>query len=220
MGERVVINRHMASPSCEASPISVEFLVLHYSAASLEETLRIFKDAARKVSAHLVVGRDGEIFELVKCWDGIAHKAWHAGESRFETAEKTWEGFNDFSIGVELVNFNGNILPYSSRQYEALHAVIAHLQSCYPALRNVRRIVGHEHIAAFRGKCDPGWCFDWPGLFKTCYPGQEAPELRAALDSETRAAVEKLAALFSPQERASDRLWGALSCLLEKALSK
>lgn len=219
MNGKSAVNRHMASPNFDAQPVSVEFLVLHYSAAGLEETLRIFKDPQRKVSAHLVIGAEGEVFETVKCWDGIAQRAWHAGESRLELCGRVWEGFNDFSLGIELVNFNGNLLSYTPRQYQALFSVLAHLQGLYPALRDAQRVVGHEQIAGHRGKCDPGWCFEWETFFKTAFPGQAVPERLPRLNEDIRNALEKLAGLFSPQERASDRMWSALSNLVEKALA-
>ena len=220
MAGKILLNRHMASPNCDAGPIDVQFLVIHYSAASLEETLRICKDPQRKVSAHLVIGPEGETFEVVKCWDGIAGRAWHAGESRIETPQGASCGFNDFSIGIELANFNGNLLPYTTRQYEVLCAVISHLQTHYPALKEAGSVVGHEHIAGFRGKIDPGWCFDWERIFRSCFPGQIVPERKPVLEPEIKSALEKLVALFSVQETTSDRLWSALNSLLEKTLGR
>ena len=72
-----------------------------------------------------------------------------------------WKGFNDFSIGIELVNYNGNVFPYTDQQYEALAQVILHLKSKYSSLKQAKRIVGHEHISGFRGKADHGHLFDW-----------------------------------------------------------
>ena len=116
-------NREFTSPNYDPVEIPVEFLVLHYTAGDLASTLELFLDPAREVSAHLIIAEDGEVFELVPCWDGLVHKAWHAGRSFWIDPEKKWEEFNNFSIGIEIVNLNGNLFPYSERQYQALAEV-------------------------------------------------------------------------------------------------
>ena len=45
-------NRQFRSPNFDAVQIPVEFLVLHYTAENLQDTLEIFKDTNRKVSSH------------------------------------------------------------------------------------------------------------------------------------------------------------------------
>jgi len=186
------------SPNFSDLQIRVEFLVLHYTAASLERTLEIFTSRQTEVSAHLVIDHDGVVYELVECLDGTAKRAWHAGRSHFEAyqsgALRKLEGFNDFSIGIELVNLNGNVFPYTEAQYTSLFALINSLKSRYPALQHPEAIVGHEQIAGFRGKADPGRCFEWERLFAVCYPNQGAPS-RASVCSEPLA--ERLRALVS-----------------------
>ena len=105
-----------------------------------------------KVSAHLVIRRDGELIQYVP----FSRRAWHAGESR-------WGGrtaCNDFSIGIELEGCD--TLPYTDRQYDVLIGVVRALRSAYPAI-TTDRIVGHCHIAPGR-KTDPGPYFDWARL--------------------------------------------------------
>jgi N-acetyl-anhydromuramyl-L-alanine amidase AmpD len=155
--------------------IPVDFVVLHFTAASLERTLKIFMDPATEVSAHLVIDRDGSVYELVDCLNGEARRAWHAGRSRYESARGAFEGFNDRSIGIELVNLNGNIFPYTERQYAALFRIIETLKRVYPTLSDPDSIVGHEQVAGFRGKSDPGRRFEWSRLFSVCYPNQGMP---------------------------------------------
>jgi len=172
------------SPNFSDLTIPAEFVVLHFTAASLERTVGIFTDPASEVSAHLVIDRDGSVYEMVDCMNGEAKRAWHAGRSRYETLRGSdrvlAEGLNDRSIGIELVNLNGNLFPYTERQYAALFRTIESLKRLYPALNNPDSIVGHEQVAGFRGKSDPGICFEWSRLFALCYPGQGAP-LRQAL---------------------------------------
>ena len=155
----------------------MEFLVLHYTSVSLAKTLEIFQNPKAKASAHLVIDQSGEIYELVSCLNGLCHKAWHAGGTHFSPAGTTTilQGFNNFSIGIELVNYNGNFYPYTKEQYEALQALLKELKTYYPALKDPNRVLGHEHIASHRGKVDPGHGFDWPLFFKMNYPKVKAP---------------------------------------------
>ena len=83
------------------------FLVFHYTAGTdLEGTIRSFSDPARRASAHLVVGRDGEIVQCVP----LNHIAWHAGQSSWTVPGQggrrgqTYTGLNEYSIGIEIVN--------------------------------------------------------------------------------------------------------------------
>lgn len=190
------ISSDIRSPNFTDLEIGVEFLVVHYSAANLQRTLDIFKSPTSEVSAHIVIDKDGAVYELVPCLDGKAMRAWHAGRSRLEVSTRQGprvvESFNDRSIGVELINENGNIFPYTERQYRSLFAVIERLKALYPALHHPESIVGHEQIAGFRGKCDPGLLFEWARLFAFCYPDQGAPT-RGAVASQ--AFVEKLSGL-------------------------
>jgi N-acetylmuramoyl-L-alanine amidase len=167
------------SPNFTDLEMPVEFVVLHFTAATLERTLEIFVDPGSEVSAHLVIDRDGSIYELVPCLGGSARRAWHAGKSRMELStngdSQLIESFNDRSIGIELVNLNGNLFRYTEAQYASLFGLIERLKSLYPALDRPEVIVGHEQVAGFRGKSDPGLCFEWERLFAVCYPNLGAP---------------------------------------------
>ena len=164
------INRSYRSPNFAKTDIDVKFLILHYTAQDLKGTLDIFLNPQNGVSSHLVLDTDGQFYELVKCWDGTTYKTFHAGKSFWKDPQNTiWKGFNEFAIGIEIINWNGNVLDYTEAQYTALLEAIKHLQNLYPELKNPERILGHEHIAGYRGKSDPGYCFDWPRVFKEAY---------------------------------------------------
>ncbi len=165
------IQKTAFSPNCEQKSIKVEFLVLHYTSTSLSHTLDLFSAPQSRVSSHLVISSTGRVYEVVGCMKGMCFKAWHAGESHWTTKEKQWKNFNNFSVGVELVNKNGNLFAYRWEQYKSLKALLTTLKEHYPALRDPDRVVGHEHIAGHRGKVDPGHCFDWPLFFKMNYKG-------------------------------------------------
>ena len=72
-------------------------IVIHYSAGSTAlSTVNYLINEKTPVSAHLVIARDGKIFQLVD----FNTQAWHAGKSHF--LGKT--ALNTCSIGIELEN--------------------------------------------------------------------------------------------------------------------
>lgn len=108
--------------------------------------------AKHRVSAHVLVRRDGSIVQFVP----FHRRAWHAGVSSYDGRENC----NDFSIGIELEGTD--TLPYESAQYQVLATLIDALRIAYPSLSK-QRIVGHSEIAPER-KTDPGHAFDWNRL--------------------------------------------------------
>lgn len=105
--------------------------------------------AGLRVSAHLLIRRDGALTQYVS----FDKRAWHAGASAFDGRSCC----NDFSIGIELEGCDDQ--PYAPEQYSALARVTQALQRRYPAIGN-ERIVGHSDVAPQR-KTDPGIAFDW-----------------------------------------------------------
>jgi AmpD protein len=105
-----------------------------------------------KVSAHLLIRRDGESIQYVP----FHQRAWHAGVS-------CWQGrecCNDFTIGIELEG--DDTQRFDQQQYVALGEVIQCLSRTYPKI-TAKTIIGHQHIAPGR-KTDPGPYFDWDYL--------------------------------------------------------
>jgi N-acetyl-anhydromuramyl-L-alanine amidase AmpD len=207
------------SPNFTDTEIETRFVILHCTAVSLERTLKLFTSAESQVSSHLVIGTDGSVHELVPCLTQPALRAWHAGVSRVERDGQTVEGLNDFSIGIELENLNGNIFDYTDPQYQALSEVFAVLKERYPALQNADTVMGHEQVAGFRGKVDPGHCFDWSRFFQMCYPDQSAPILTSVLPPVIREAVVKLAEFAPSGKEERDDYFARLSSLTESAVA-
>ncbi len=102
-----------------------------------------------RVSAHLLIRRDGEIVQYVP----FDKRAWHAGVSEYQGRSKC----NDFSIGIELEGIE--TIAYTEAQYQQLAEVIKVLLEQYPSLSR-QAMVGHSDIAPER-KTDPGPLFDW-----------------------------------------------------------
>ena len=110
-----------------------------------------------KVSAHVLIRRDGELVQYVSFQD----RAWHAGQSQFQGRTEC----NDFSIGIELEGCD--TLPYTALQYIQLVLLTHLLQKNYPAITD-ERIVGHCDIAPGR-KTDPGPAFEWKHFWQLKY---------------------------------------------------
>ncbi|MGH8372573.1 MAG: 1,6-anhydro-N-acetylmuramyl-L-alanine amidase AmpD [Gammaproteobacteria bacterium] len=164
--------RQFVSPHCDERPPSagIDLLVIHgislppgeFGGPSIEDFFlgRLPVDVhpyfagiiRQRVSAHLLIRRDGEVLQFVP----FHRRAWHAGVSVFEGRTAC----NDFSIGIELEG--SDEIPYEDHQYEVLEAVTRSLMQSYPAIIPAR-IVGHSDIAPGR-KTDPGPTFDWKRL--------------------------------------------------------
>ena len=72
-------------------------IILHFTDGhTLETAINTLCDREKQVSAHVVVGRDGALVQLV-AFDQIA---WHAGQSGW--GERTQ--FNRYSLGIEVQN--------------------------------------------------------------------------------------------------------------------
>ena len=162
--------RFVPSPNCDARPLGAvpEVLVLHaislppgqFSGRAVELFFCNLLDPTEhpyyeqikdlRVSAHLLLRRDGELLQFVP----LHLRAWHAGVSQCEGRARV----NDFSIGVELEG--GDDVPFEEAQYRALTELTETLLRVYPAITPAR-IYGHSDVAPGR-KTDPGPHFDWP----------------------------------------------------------
>jgi AmpD protein len=164
--------RQVLSTHCDARPAraSLELIVVHgislppgefggpwieqfFSGKLPVQAHPYFKEIENlKVSAHVLIRRDGEAVQFVP----FGQRAWHAGLS-------SWRGrnaCNDFSVGIELEGTD--TVPYDERQYLSLAELIAALCETYTTL-SYQAIVGHSDIAPGR-KSDPGKVFSWPQL--------------------------------------------------------
>ena len=138
----------------------IQFVVVHYTSASLERSLQLLTHG--DVSSHYLIGDDknATVYKLMD----ENQRAWHAGESQWQG--RTW--LNSSSIGIEIVNPGykdtptGRLwYPYSEAQIESLITLLKDISK-----RNgisPRHIIGHSDIAPLR-KLDPGPLFPWKRL--------------------------------------------------------
>jgi len=139
-------------PSPNFNTRSPAFVVVHYtSSLSAAHALRTLTNPVAEVSAHYLIGRDGNIVQLVD----ERMRAWHAGESRWGAAIDV----NSASIGIELDN--DGLEPYPPVQIDALLELLADLSERHhvPAAN----VIGHSDVAPTR-KRDPGPLFPWRTL--------------------------------------------------------
>lgn len=138
----------------------IQFVVVHYTSASLERSLQLLTHG--DVSSHYLIGDDNNA-TIYKLMDEN-QRAWHAGESQWQG--RTW--LNASSIGIEIVNPGykdtptGRLwYPYSEAQIQSLITLLKDISK-----RNgisPRHIIGHSDIAPLR-KLDPGPLFPWKRL--------------------------------------------------------
>jgi N-acetyl-anhydromuramyl-L-alanine amidase AmpD len=153
-------------------------IIIHHTAVGHEKpTTEIWKKwtnniatyLARRddkyVSAHFIIGHDGEITLLV---DPDKDIAYHAGTSSWyhPIIRKVVPGWNAHAIGIELVG-DGNQYNFGEFQIQKCAALVKKLIERYPSI-DPRCITGHENIAPDR-KVDPGKLFPWSQFFELVY---------------------------------------------------
>ena len=134
-------------------PITI--LVLHHTASSLPSALDSLqgRTKGRLVGVQYVVSDEqpkARIFRL--CPDSLA--AFHAGKSAWGKLD----GLNQHSVGIEIVNLDGNTHPYPQPQVEAVLALAQHLVTTYHI--PPENVVAHSDVSIGR-KVDPGALFPW-----------------------------------------------------------
>lgn len=139
--------RQRPSPN-HSGHISPTLIVIHYTGDnSLQGALSWLCSRESGVSSHLVIAKDGTVYQLIPFNQG----AWHAGVSEYDGRKYV----NSFSVGIENQGM-GDVWP--DAQVEANRAVIEALGKAYP----IDDIVGHSDVAMPPGrKSDPGPNYPW-----------------------------------------------------------
>jgi N-acetylmuramoyl-L-alanine amidase len=176
--------RYHESPNRGAkfAPNLPDSIVLHYTAGPDALTTIQYlcnPNTPNPVSAHLVVGRDNSITQLVP-FDTVA---WHAGNSSYNGRS----GYNNYSIGIEIDNageltktgdvyrscFNKDYPVEEVAKLTHRNEIVEKFWHVYPSAQIqivrqvcnllcntyvIRSILGHEEISPGR-KIDPGPAF-------------------------------------------------------------
>ena len=166
------------------------------------------KTAKVQASAHLVVDRDGTIYQCVAFGD----RAWHAGPATLWKGKPIPTNANDFTIGIEIANW-GQLLtsddgfktylgkpykgpkpflntkdgsywePYPDAQVNAVIQASKFIVAKFPAITR-DNVTGHENIQL--NKHDPGPAWPWEHFLDALYGDHEehAALLNAATDDD------------------------------------
>lgn len=129
-----------------------QYVMLHHTSQhSLRQTVRTFQLPHTEVSAHYIVGRDGQVVQMLNDY----MRAWHAGAGKWGQITD----MNSVSIGIELDN-NGRE-PFPELQINALLVLLDTLKTKY-RIPQVN-FIGHGDFAPTR-KNDPSVFFPWKRL--------------------------------------------------------
>lgn len=124
--------KRVPSPNCAVGVgRTVDTIVLHNTAGSLSGSLARFQDPKAQVSAHYVVDRNGDVYQVVD----EKNVAWHAGN----------RDVNLRSIGIEIVAYNG-ALGMTNEQETAVVALVKGLVKKYGVRRD--NIIPHRKVRA------------------------------------------------------------------------
>lgn len=171
----------VASPNQDVRHPTI--VVIHYTSNDdVAHSMDTLTSPGRRVSAHYLIGRQGELYQLVP----EDRRAWHAGKSY-------WAGITDInstSIGIEIDN-NGSEA-YEELQIQTLLSLLKDIQvrhKIQPA-----NFVGHADVAPGR-KVDPGPYFPWRRLADSGFGLWCDDEGKALPDGESADLATLLSAL-------------------------
>lgn len=110
------------SPS-KSGTLVPRYIMLHHTASTnFESTVRYLCRLTTPASAHFVVGKAGEIAQLVQ----LNKQAWHAGKGGpYRTIPR--DKGNAYCIGIEIVNRGDGKDPFPEAQLKAIDWLINHL---------------------------------------------------------------------------------------------
>jgi N-acetyl-anhydromuramyl-L-alanine amidase AmpD len=125
----------------------LDHVVIHVTQETYADTLSIFRDPQRKVSAHYVVrSADGHIAQCVR----EADIAWHAGN---------WD-YNTRSIGIEHEGWVDRPAYFTHALYEQSARLTAAVCARYGIPKDRAHIIGHHEVPG-SDHTDPGPYWDW-----------------------------------------------------------
>ncbi|MFE9438796.1 N-acetylmuramoyl-L-alanine amidase [Streptomyces sp. NPDC006602] len=134
-----VSNRPTAHP--------VNHVIIHVTQETYVDTLAIFQNPQKKVSAHyLVRSADGHVAQCVR----EADVAWHAGN---------WD-FNTRSIGIEHEGWVDRPAYFTDALYEQSARLTAAICTSYGIPKDRAHIIGHYEVPG-TDHTDPGPNWDW-----------------------------------------------------------
>ncbi|MEN6326685.1 MAG: N-acetylmuramoyl-L-alanine amidase [Syntrophomonas sp.] len=136
-------------------------IVNHITAGLMPGTLSWLRNPAAKASAHYLISKNGEVFQLVKDED----TAWHAGiVNQPDWALYDGSNPNYYTLGIEHEALAGEGL--TEKQYQASLWLHRQLLKKWGIKLDRDHIIGHYRIDSINRKNDPGTAFPWNKLFQ------------------------------------------------------
>ncbi|MFD5555765.1 N-acetylmuramoyl-L-alanine amidase [Streptomyces sp. NPDC127068] len=133
--------------SSRPSSYAIDRVVVHVTQETWLDTLTIFQNPAKKVSAHYVVrSEDGHVAQCVRERD----IGWHAGN---------WT-YNTRSIGIEHEGWVDQPEYFTDALYESSAVLTATLCAKYGIPRDRKHVIGHNEVPG-ADHTDPGPLWDW-----------------------------------------------------------
>lgn len=169
--------RPMLSPAATANycrrpaNAQVDLVVLHTTEGSATGALAWFANPAARVSAHYLVGRSGQLWQMVP--EDFA--AWHAGN---------WK-WNARSIGIEVEGHADSAGTWTAEAVDALVSLLADVCRRHDIPATRARIVGHAEVPDPSGKgyggagnhTDPGPHCPWARIVAAVAAQLNPPEI-------------------------------------------
>ncbi|MET9293948.1 peptidoglycan recognition family protein [Streptomyces sp. NPDC003077] len=125
----------------------VQYVIVHVTQETYADTIKIFQDPNRKVSAHYVVrSSDGRIAQCVRERD----VAWHAGN---------WT-YNTRGIGIEHEGWVHDPRWFTDALYAQSARLTAAVCDRFGIPKDRRHIIGHAEVPG-ADHTDPGQYWDW-----------------------------------------------------------
>ncbi|MFI8437225.1 N-acetylmuramoyl-L-alanine amidase [Streptomyces sp. NPDC079020] len=138
-------SNYTASKRPSAYP--VDFVVIHVTQETFNETIGIFQNPAKQVSAHYVVrSGDGYVAQCVREWD----IGWHAGN---------WD-YNTRSVGIEHEGWVDQPAYFTDAMYERSAKLTADICDRHGIPKDRAHIIGHHQVPG-SDHTDPGVHWDW-----------------------------------------------------------
>lgn len=192
-------------------------IVNHITAGLMPGTLSWLRNPAAKASAHYLISKNGEIYQLVK----DENTAWHAGIVN-QPDWPLYDGSNPnyYTLGIEHEALAGEGL--TEKQYQASLWLHQHLLNKWRIKLDRDHIIGHYRIDGINRKNDPGAAFPWDRLFQDLSKdeAEESSELvnikvinhlkGALIESQSYALVRELAQIMGRSVQWDDKLKAVL----------
>lgn len=135
------------TPSLRPSAHSPDLVIIHVAQQTFTQTIGIFQDQAKQVSAHYVVrSGDGFVAQCVREHD----LAWHAGN---------WD-YNTRSIGIEHEGWVDQPEYFTHTMYERSARLTAGICDRYGLPKDRAHVIGHHEVPG-SDHTDPGVHWDW-----------------------------------------------------------